>query len=105
MEDNYPECDIVFDLMPLYLDKKVSIDSEQFIEKHLDTCKTCREMYKDVQSAQEHLKENAVLGERSRIENSQKIFIKLQRRFFLALAIYMIAIVGLGACLAWMIIY
>ena len=70
MENNYPECDIVFDLMPLYLDKKVSMDSEQFIIKHLDTCKACREMYKDIESAQEYLKENAAKEERRRKEES-----------------------------------
>lgn len=105
MEDNYSECDIVFDLMPLYLDKKVGMDSEQFIKKHLDTCETCREMYKDVESAQECLKENAAQEERRQKEDSGKIFLKLQRRFFLALAVYIIVIVGIGACLAWTIIY
>lgn len=105
MENKNPECDIVSDLMPFYLDKKVSSDSEQFIKRHLETCKECREMYQDVQSAQEHMKENQVPRERKQEEKGQKIFLKLQRRFFLALFAYVIVIIALGACLAWLMIY
>ena len=38
------ECRIVQDLLPLYIDEVVSKESNDFIEKHLQECKQCKEM-------------------------------------------------------------
>ncbi len=38
------ECRIIQDLLPLYIDEVVSKESNDFIEKHLQECKQCKEM-------------------------------------------------------------
>lgn len=39
------ECEIIKDLLPLYIDKLTSKASNEFIEKHLKDCKFCKEEY------------------------------------------------------------
>jgi len=39
------ECDLVTDLLPRYIDKKTSVESNQFIEEHIKSCQDCKEMY------------------------------------------------------------
>ena len=35
-------CNIIEDLLPLYVDDMVSEDSRQLVEEHLKTCPACR---------------------------------------------------------------
>ena len=35
-------CNIIEDLLPLYVDDMVSEDSRQLVEEHLKVCPTCR---------------------------------------------------------------
>ena len=37
-------CNIIEDLLPLYVDDMVSEDSRQLVEEHLKTCPACRKM-------------------------------------------------------------
>ena len=39
------ECDIVKDLMPLYIDDLLSENSKKFIEDHINTCESCKKYY------------------------------------------------------------
>ncbi len=39
------ECDLVTDLLPRYIDKKTSVESNRFIEEHLANCSECKEIY------------------------------------------------------------
>lgn len=45
------ECDIVQDLLPLYLDKKTSEETDKFVEKHLWECETCGQVYEVMNSS------------------------------------------------------
>lgn len=38
-------CDVVKDLIPLYVDGALSDDSKRLVEKHLLSCKTCNDYY------------------------------------------------------------
>ena len=42
------ECNIVRDLLPLYVDKASTDDSEKFIRRHLAECEDCQLYYKSV---------------------------------------------------------
>lgn len=39
------ECDIVTDLMPLYIDDLLSENSKKFVEDHMDSCESCKKYY------------------------------------------------------------
>ncbi|SCY36010.1 Putative zinc-finger [Pseudobutyrivibrio sp. AR14] len=39
------ECDLVTDLLPRYIDKKTSEESNRFIEEHINECQDCKELY------------------------------------------------------------
>lgn len=45
MSKNYNDCDIVFDLLPLYLDGKTGAESNVFVKEHLAGCPECREVH------------------------------------------------------------
>lgn len=98
------ECDVVYDLLPLYMDGKVGEDSRIFVKEHLKKCKECKEMYEDMQRIQESAPEKEEMQEKVAREKKQKIFAKLQRHFFLALAIYVFVIIGLCVGFVWFFI-
>ena len=37
------ECNIVRDILPLYVEDMVSEETEKFVKEHLAECKNCRE--------------------------------------------------------------
>ncbi|SDH72934.1 Putative zinc-finger [Pseudobutyrivibrio sp. 49] len=39
------ECELVNDLLPSYIEKKTSSQTNQFIEEHFRSCDECRELY------------------------------------------------------------
>lgn len=41
-------CNIIEDLLPLYVDDMVSEDSRQLVEEHLKVCPTCRRMQEEI---------------------------------------------------------
>ena len=42
------KCEVVRDLLPLYIDKLTSEDSNKEIEKHLKSCKECYRYYQEM---------------------------------------------------------
>ena len=45
MSKNYNDCDIVFDLLPFYVDGKTGEESNAFVAGHLAGCAKCREVH------------------------------------------------------------
>lgn len=41
-------CDVIEDLLPLYVDDMVSEDSRQLVEEHLKECTTCQKMMEEM---------------------------------------------------------
>ena len=39
------QCDLVADLLPIYIDGKASTASKEFIEEHIKTCQDCKDLY------------------------------------------------------------
>lgn len=44
------ECDVVKDLMPLYIDDVLSDNSKFFVKDHIDSCEACRNYYEKLSS-------------------------------------------------------
>lgn len=44
------ECDIVKDLMPLYIDDLLSENSKTFVESHINSCESCKKYYEKLSS-------------------------------------------------------
>lgn len=45
MNRNVCDCDIVLELLPLYIEQKTGAESNAFVEAHLAECEQCREVY------------------------------------------------------------
>ena len=44
-KDQFNECDVVQDLLPLYYDNACSPASKKMVEQHLMTCEKCKKTY------------------------------------------------------------
>lgn len=44
------ECDVVKDLMPLYIDDVLSDNSKIFVKDHIDSCEACKKYYEKLSS-------------------------------------------------------
>lgn len=45
MSREIEKCDIVQELLPLYIEKRTGEESNQYVEQHLKECEACREVY------------------------------------------------------------
>lgn len=69
------KCEVVRDLLPLYIDKLTSEESNKEIEKHLKNCKECYQYY------QEMMGEIGVLAEIPKEEAEDvKVIKKIKKR-------------------------
>lgn len=68
-------CNIIEDLLPLYVDDMVSEDSRQLVEEHLKECTTCQKMMEEMKKENSlgHGKEGLADAERKAIEPLKKI--------------------------------
>lgn len=41
-------CDVIFDLLPLYIDGMTSSETAKVVEEHLKECEVCRQMYEEM---------------------------------------------------------
>ena len=49
------ECDIISDLLPLYLEEKTSAESGEFIKEHVEHCQECRRNLKRMSASYEEI--------------------------------------------------
>lgn len=63
------ECNIVRDLLPLYIENMVSAESREFIEEHLSKCPECNEIYNSMLET----KEDEKLGLEEKEEQCEEI--------------------------------
>lgn len=68
------ECDLVADLLPIYIDGKASEASKKFIEEHIKTCEECREIY-EAMTADMQLPNPVKRKRRFKIPTLLKIFL------------------------------
>lgn len=68
------ECDLVADLLPIYIDGKASEASKKFIEEHIKTCEECKEIY-EAMTADMQLPNPVKRKRRFKIPTLLKIFL------------------------------
>ena len=64
------QCEIVQDLLPLYVDGACSEASEEMIKEHLETCADCRAIYEQMCS---HTNEDILQSEKDSVVNTDMI--------------------------------
>lgn len=80
----YP-CDIIQDLLPLYLDGVCSEESKRAVEEHLPECSACRELYDAMQKADQiEIDPHSAGRELQKAASLQSIRKKLVKKQFLA---------------------
>lgn len=93
------ECDIISDLLPLYLEHKTSEETGEFIREHLQECESCRKSLKYMDTSYEELfAEAAPAGQKKQFHNNKlfgrakgKIFVYGYLLFLICVWIYIIA--------------
>ena len=66
--NNKKECNIIWDLLPNYIEKLVSDDSKDFVEQHLVKCRECNEILNEMNSQ--------IIIEDAKVQNDDKIELK-----------------------------
>ena len=95
---NYP-CEIIRDLLPLYIDEVCNIETKQAVEKHLAECKKCREYYEAMKSTDGFVENKSDNSEDIKIASGLKnikntINKKIRNIVLCAVAATLVVIVG-----------
>lgn len=73
-------CNVIKDLLPLYTDHMLSEDSCIFVERHLNSCKSCREFMEELKKESHTLE---WIGDRKNVDAEAKAALKGIRRSIL----------------------
>lgn len=90
------ECNIVKDLLPLYIEELCSKDSMEYVEKHLENCEECMESYT-------YLKHSEVYAdsvEKKEINAFQKLERYISGKILVSYALFLAALV-VGTMILW----
>ena len=95
---NYP-CEIIRDLLPLYIEEVCNIETKQAVEKHLAECKKCREYYEAMKSTDGFVENKSDNSEDIKIASGLKnikntINKKIRNIVLCAVAAVLVVIVG-----------
>lgn len=94
------ECNIIRDILPLYIDEIVSEDTISFVEEHLEKCAACRAELESMKAP--NALEKAVSDTRADDEKPLKAFAKKWNRkkriVVTAFAAILLIVVLLGSC-------
>lgn len=85
------ECDIIEDLLPLYLDYATKEETNQFIQKHLEECESCRKDYELMKCSFA----DAFSLENGKRKKKIRLFKKIRSRLFLYGYVLLLVIVWL----------
>ena len=84
-------CNIIEDLLPLYVDDAVSEDSRQLVEEHLKECVSCRKMLEEIkrenQFGSEQKKLSADERKKAEIRSLKKIRSNIRRKRILSVVL------------------
>lgn len=93
-------CNIIEDLLPLYVDDMVSEDSRQLVEEHLKECPSCRKMQEEMMR-ENHLtsvgkSSKSIQTNRTEIEPLKKIRHKIRKKRIASVFLAVILVVAAG---------
>ena len=77
------ECNLIHDLLPMYIEELVNEDTKEFVEKHVSSCHRCQERLEDMKSnmiEEINTKENITNEERNLDIEFINIMKKIRRR-------------------------
>ena len=87
------ECKIVQDLLPNYIEKLTSIQTNQFIEEHLKECPECQHIFDNMQK---ELKVNTTKRDEREVKYMKKFSGKMKLLKFIILALVIIYVIIVG---------
>ena len=93
-------CEVVKDLLPLYVDEVLSDDSRHIVEEHLKACQECVDLYRDMKGNDGFLHEKNK-GDKAVIKRIKK---KIHRKRMVTalLSALCIAVIALGIFMGWL---
>ena len=96
--DELSSCNIIYDLLPLYIDGICSEESRKLVDKHLNECPACKEKYAamteeltEVMPAA-HVEQGGNSNSRSADRSAAQILGRIRRRWLIALIAILFAI-------------
>lgn len=90
--DREIDCEIVKDLLPLYVDGMVSDISKKSIEKHLEHCRSCNEVYHNMAYSLE------MESQPSEMQDVKR-FLKKTKRMYLFYGLSILSLVSILVCI------
>ena len=89
------DCDLIQDLLPIYVDDALSESSKKLVEEHLSECEECRELLEDIKA--EHEKKAEEKGQyETHVKNYAKR-IKRRKRIIIASIVALLSVCIIGA--------
>ena len=86
-------CEVIRDLMPLYVDDVLSSDSKALVEEHLETCEGCTDYYHALKEPEGNYKQMKKADEKAAFK---KIKGTLKRKRLLTILVTAVCIAALG---------
>lgn len=65
-------CEVIKDLLPLYVDGVLSEDSRKLVEEHLQSCKECREYYDNLKDDDIEAKQEKAAGDKAALKRIRR---------------------------------
>ena len=105
-------CDMISDLIPLYVDQACSKSSAEAVEEHISECPSCAAMLEDMRKCDKVI-DNAIAKERDQVISKQAKFFKRRSAvagsiigglFALPILVCLIVNLATGAGLTWFFI-
>jgi len=107
MSKNNNDCDIVLELLPLYLDEKTCEESNVFVKEHLAGCADCRQVH-ELMNADFSREETATVEEteKSRKSKRRRLSPTMKRTVILigGLVGYFVLMVAVVAYAIWQLV-
>ena len=89
------KCDVVQDLLPIYLDGELREGTKRFVEEHLKECSTCRQVLEDSFEGEKLFRE-VIQDSRIDAMSARKMWYKSMLKYLVkpAFWVFMIALIG-----------
>lgn len=89
------KCEVIKDLLPLYVDDVVSKESRELVEEHLDGCTECKAYYESLKGADATVVKNDAADDKKTIQKIRKTINK-KRAITICLTAVLLITVGVG---------
>lgn len=97
MEKKIP-CEVIRDLMPLYVDKLTSQVTGQEIEAHMAVCEACRECCRRLRAGIEKQEEERKRESEREVDYLKKVKSKSNKKLFLGIAAVLLLVLAAAGC-------